>query len=115
MDENPTLMQVAAIRRRVENLLEERSLTAKWLYTTIGMTKTGYRQMWENSTIKLVTLYAIAEALKVSTDELMHGRQSEAAEPPAHYGQRYLEDRVKELEDRMRRVEVEQRKQRAHA
>lgn len=114
MEENATLMQVAAIRQRVENLLQERSLTAKWLYTAIGMTKTGYRQMWDNSTIKLVTLYAIAEALQVPAGRLMHGEQNTAMEPQAVYGKRYLEDRVQELEDRMRRVEVEQRKQRAH-
>ncbi len=107
-DEISTTARLAWLRGRVDKLLADRKLTTKWLYERIGMTKTGYRQMWERDTVKYMTLMEIAEALRVPMPELldMQGAASTTAEPAAEYRvRRYLEDRVDELERRMAELE----------
>lgn len=107
-EDNSTPVRLAWLRERVDKLLADRKLTTKWLYERIGMTKTGYRQMWERDTVKYLTLVEIASALRMPLNELL-GLQtatSATAEPSAEYRvRRYLEDRVDELERRMAELE----------
>lgn len=107
-EEISTTARLAWLRGRVDKLLADRKLTTKWLYERIGMTKTGYRQMWERDTVKYMTLVEIADALRVPLNELlgMEGASTTAGEPaPAYGGRRYLEERVDELERRMAELE----------
>lgn len=111
MVEEMTPAMLGAMRRRVENLLTERGMTTKWLYEGIGMSKVGYRQMWERDSIKVRSLVSIARRLGVTVSWLMgEGAPDQAAEPPSPYRRRYLEDRVDELERRMARIEDTQRR-----
>lgn len=89
------------LRTRVDNLLAEKKLTAKWLYELIGMTKTGYRQMWERDSLRVDTLHRIAHALGTTPMDLLADEPRAAprvSEPVAPYGKRYLEQRVDDLE-----------------
>lgn len=72
---------LGAMRRRVENLLTERGMTTKWLYEGIGMSKVGYRQMWERDSIKVRSLVSIARRLGVTVSWLMgEGAPDQAAD-----------------------------------
>lgn len=98
------LSTVRGLEQRVEKILKARKLTTKWLYERIGMSKTGFRQMWGNDSIKVTVLLDIAAALRVNVNDLLYADAPEAipttAEPPATYQARprYLEDRVADLE-----------------
>lgn len=106
MAETSTPVELGWLRDRVDKLLQERKLTTKWLYEKIGMTKTGYRQMWERDTVKYITLQQIAAALRITMPVLLGLEGVDLAEPAAAYEvKRYLEDRVDELERRMRELE----------
>lgn len=102
--EKSPLATVRGLEQRVENILKARKLTTKWLYDRIGMSKTGFRQMWSNDSIKVTVLLDIARALRVDLNDLLYAEAPEAIpvaqEPPAPYQARprYLEERVADLE-----------------
>lgn len=103
--EKSTIATVDGLEQRVEKILEARKLTLKWLYDRIGMSKTGYRQMWQANSIKVTVLLDIARALQLDVRDLLYAEAPEklpllAKEPSAPYQARprYLEDRVADLE-----------------
>lgn len=97
---------LSAIRTRVDKLLHARGLTAKWLYERIGMSKTGFRDMWTDGTVRFTTLQAIAEALGVDLAALLTDAEPEprsaVSEPVAPYGGRFIEQRIADLEQQVR-------------
>lgn len=106
-DRSPTA-RLAWLKARVDKLREGQKHTDKWLYERIGMTKTGYRQMWERDTVRFTTLESIATALNVTVLDLLDKEKppsSTTAEPATQYGKVYLEDRVDELERRVAALE----------
>lgn len=100
--ETSDLIEVAALRSRVDKLLEERRQTAKWLYTAVGMSKAGWFQMWNSGSIKVTVLFSIARALNMDVGTLVNPILNPGVlqEPPATYQARpkYLEERVDDLE-----------------
>lgn len=102
-----TPADLSALKRRVENLLTDRKLPSKWLYEQVGMTKTGWRQMWENSSMKVHVLQRMASVLGLTVGELMGEVAGMAAEPAASYQARpkYLEERVAELEEQVKQLQ----------
>ena len=111
VEELSSLSTVRGIEQRVENILKARKLTTKWLYERIGMSKTGFRQMWSNDSIKVAVLLDIAEALRVEVNELLYATGEQltvAAQPaPAYTARpRYLEDRVADLERELQNLKA---------
>lgn len=100
----PATPELVQVKQRVENILNERKLTAKWLYERVGMTKEGWSNMMKEGSMKVSVLVRIAQALHVDMGILLgegeaHGLPM-ASEPSAAYKARprYLEDRVDLLE-----------------
>lgn len=93
---------IGVVKERVEKRLKEKGLTLQWLFERIGVTKTGYREMWQRESVRVVVLQRIAMALSISVDALLSATPAEptaiASEPVAPYGKRYLEQRVDDLE-----------------
>lgn len=102
MAEKSATSEVARLGRRVDKLLEERKLTEKWLYTSCGMSKQGWSDMWKTGSIKLRVVHMIAMAFKMDVSELlnMSKEPTQLHEPAATYQARprYLEERVADLE-----------------
>jgi DNA-binding Xre family transcriptional regulator len=100
--------ELSRVKGRVEKLLEERKLTLRWLQERVGITKTGYREMWERESVRVVVLVKMAEALGVSVDALLSATDelvSVVADPAAPYGKpKYLEERVAELEEQVKQL-----------
>jgi hypothetical protein len=93
--------ELAELKHRVDNLLEERGLTTKWLSEAVWVSKQGWTDMWVNGSLRHSVLMRVAAAFKMSiTDLLSDARsQSTANEPSAPYSrQPYLEERVAALE-----------------
>ncbi len=111
MARKPVPTEVRQVYQRVEKLLDARGLTTKWLYDRVGMSKEGWSNMLQSGSMKLGTLYKVAQALKVEPVTLLIGDTPElatvSAEPPARYGTgRYLEDRVADLEQELQNLKA---------
>ena len=96
--------ELSTVKRRVEKLLQQKKLTQQWLYDTVGMTKTGWREMWKRKSVKVTVMQDIAAALRVNMADLLAADAPDqlptASEPQAGYQAkpRYLEERVADLE-----------------
>lgn len=103
--------ELADLYARVQGLIQARKTTAKWLYERIGMTKTGYRQMWEAGSVKLLTLNSMAKAFDMDRDQLLDMKGDDTSPAKAQYPtpspssttaepapKLYLEQRVEKLE-----------------
>ncbi len=102
---------LSTVKYRVEKLLSDRGLTQHWLQDRIGVTKTGYREMWQRESVRVVVMQRMAEALGVNLCDLLLADAPElatvAAEAPARYGTgRYLEDRVANLEQELQNLKA---------
>jgi DNA-binding Xre family transcriptional regulator len=105
MVDNSTPPKLAWLKARIDALRIKRGLTEKWLYEKVDMTKTGYRQMWERDTLRVVILEDIARHLGTTLVRLMIEEEepAQAADAAATYGRpRYLEERMDELEAEVR-------------
>lgn len=76
----------------IDDLLKERKITAKELFITIGMTQTGYRQMFERGTMKVSTLQKIAAFFNLPITYFFNQTNTEnKAAGDADYKEKYLE------------------------
>ncbi len=106
----PVRVNLELVKETVDRLLQERGLTEKWLYEKIDMSKNGYREMWVRASVKATAMQDIADALRLTLEELLTGGPKApgtmAAEGSAPYGQHlYLEQRVDQLEQRLKDLE----------
>ena len=110
MGKKPVRVDLERVRATIALELERRKLTEKWLYERIGMSKNGYREMWDRGSVKATALQDIADAFGITLDHLLTGDPNGTdgvAEPLATYGRpRYLEERVADLERRIQEIEV---------
>jgi len=108
-DGKPVRVDLETLKATVDGLLKERQLPEKWLYQAVGMSKTGYREMWQRGSVKATTIQAMADAFRLTLEQLLGGHTPAAApmamEPAAMYNKRYLEDRVFDLEQRIQALE----------
>jgi|GEM_PF-4689573 len=114
MVDNSTPPKLAWLKARIDDLRIKRGLTEKWLYLKVGMTKTGYRQMWERDTLRVVILEDIARHLGTTLVRLIipEEQSPQVAEPVAPYGRApYLEERMDELESEVRTLKEQVRNQ----
>jgi DNA-binding Xre family transcriptional regulator len=104
-------IEVQALQQRVDMLLEQRVLTAKWLYEAVGMSKQGWSDMWASGSVKLAVVYRIARAFDMSIVALLGGEEqasstSPLSEPAAPYGRApFLEERVAMLEKHIEQLQ----------
>ena len=94
---------LSVVKERVENLLRQKGLTLTWLQERCELTKTGYREMWQRESVRVVVIQRIAQALGVELAALLDAEDvplmSVVSEPPATYARpQYLEERVALLE-----------------
>jgi hypothetical protein len=102
--------ELAELKLRVDNLIEERGLTTKWLYEAIGVSKQGWTDMWVNGSIRHTVLLRVAAAFRMSITELLGGSSSSnvVKEPSAPYGRApYLEERVAALEKHIEQLRTQ--------
>lgn len=67
----------------VDQLRKSRGISKMEFYKLIGMSSTGYNQMFENNSMKIATLEKIAEVLKIPATELL--AESITSEPLENY------------------------------
>lgn len=95
---------LATVRVRVENLAQVRGLTMRALQERVGVTKTGWREMWQRESVRVKVLVRIAEALQVPVCALLAtdavGHVPHAADGAAVY----LEQRVEHLEHALQQL-----------
>jgi len=67
----------------VDRIRKSRGISKMEFYKLIGMSSTGYNQMFENNSMKIATLERIAEVLNVSATDLL--AESVVSEPLENY------------------------------
>lgn len=67
----------------VDRIRKSRGISKMDFYKLIGMSSTGYNQMFENNSMKIATLEKIAEVLHVSATDLL--AESIVSEPAENY------------------------------
>lgn len=107
MGDISTTPKLAWLKAKVDELRDRRGFTEKRLYERIGMTKTGYRQMWERDTVRLTVLDQVARVLSTDLVSLLKDEPI-ASEPVEAYGKQrgpYIEQRIELLEQRIQVLE----------
>lgn len=117
----PHQVQLAAVRRRVENLVRARGKTLDWLYERSGVSKSTYLEMWGRGSVRVLVLQDLANALDITLPELLTppagsapSAAAIASEPVASYGRPYLEQRVEALEHQVRELRAQLRTTKPH-
>lgn len=110
---HPAVLHAKAM---VEAHLEHRQLTDAWLYGRMKMNKGSYYDLWRRGSLRYDVLARIADALSLSVHALLSppatykadaSAPSQVQEPqPPPPTQRYLEDRVRDLEQDMARLKA---------
>jgi len=97
------------IKLRIKQLLKARSITSKQMAEDIGYTPQGYRGWFLNKTLRVQTVFDIAEYLKVDPRLILFGENSNsihsAGEDRDHYAPQYIEERISELEEKVQQIE----------
>lgn len=63
-------------KRTIDKLLIDKKIPKMEFYSHLGMTATGYTQMWEKDTMRVSTLKRIAEILEIPLIELLEYRST---------------------------------------
>jgi len=79
----------------VDRLRKSRGISKMDFYKMIGMSSTGYNQMFENKSMKIATLEKIAEVLHVSAADLLAESITEIILEPA---ENYTKDGISHAE-----------------
>lgn len=101
---------LAEVKQRVEKLVAAKGKTLGWLQQRVGITKTGYREMWQRESVRVVVMQAMAETLGVNMAVLLSADAPDTlpavSEPlPVYRAKpRYLEERVADLERELQQL-----------
>lgn len=89
-------------------MVQDQGRTLEWLYEQAGVAKSTYNEMWGRESVRVLVLQDIAAALNVPLVDLLYGApakgSSVAAEPAPAYGQRFIEQRIADLERDVREL-----------
>lgn len=100
------LEELERLRRRVLALAEERGLTQKDMEKAARVAHSTYDGMWKRGTVTLLRLERIANRLGMDLIALLRDGEGFALQPKAAY----IEDRMAEVETKVRQLELQLRK-----
>lgn len=101
---------VQEVKLRVEAMAKARGFNKRDLEKAASMSHSAYHEMWDKGTLTIPRLERMADLLGVSVVDLLQDAVEPAGkvqvkEAPARYGgQRYIEDRLADLETEVRKL-----------
>jgi hypothetical protein len=103
----PIRVDLQQVKATVDGVLLARKLPERWLYERIGMSKNGYREMWYRNSVKATALQDIADAIGYTLGQLLGESPAgdTVSDPAGAYRRPFLEERVEDLERRLRALE----------
>lgn len=92
-------MEIKQIHKRILEELKTKKLYQKDMVKDLGLTQTGFRQMFENDSLKVTTLLRIATWLDVSVGYLIGISEKQIASTPSENRFAAIEERLNRLEE----------------